>query len=257
MLPPWLTRDIDPVGAFQRSQTIVNQDAQERERIKQAREEAAARATIAYAQMANQAQMQQAAQQARQRGQEQEIKAGVEQEAGRLRFAQEGEKRKEAQFAQELAFNKQTAADKMRMLEGSNQRRDKYNADRLAFSRDNLNLRQGVENRRAAKSPVDTSAKDARRINERVLLGDLDALRNARLSDKYSAEPEFKSTVDTEYARVKGDLDKLGQPNQATQASTQGNATIQARVVMANELERANPNWTRQQILDEVKRMIP
>ena len=256
-IPQWLTRDIDPVGVYQKSVQLVNQDMQERERIKQAREEAAARASIAFAQMANQAQMQQAAQQARQRGQEREIKAGVEQEAGRLRFAQEGEKRKAQELDRRFQFDEKSAADKMRMLEGADQRRSKEAADRLTLGRDNLSLRQEAEKRRAETQPTTaTRLTPQETIQKDLLMSEVSQLRTAR---QYITDPKEQVDWDSKWNAATNALSKIGvsKPQGEAPQSTQGNATIKARVVMANELERSNPNWTKQQIIDEVKRMIP
>lgn len=299
-LPPWLARPTDPVGAFQRSTQIVNQQQQARQELEQRAAEAAQRAALASAEMAQQAQFQQAAQRLKEQG----IKADIESEAARLRLGQEAERRKGEEAAS--IFKAQTDYER-RIAAGQDPRkallelgprmfgsaaglealtrppRTPVDLTKLGSAEQVLDAQGNLLGHRIPTSErgtvfrsvtPDTSAKEAARAvatqteratraQEQVAMGDIRALQRARPNIEAFGTPEEKAAFQQQWQAATNTLAQLRPMPAAQKAeepqdeSAQGTAIIQARVVLANQLEKQHPDWTKNRIKTEVLRQIP
>lgn len=268
-IPPWLARDIDPVGAFQRSQQIVNQDQQAEEELKQRAFEANQRAAIAFAEMAQQERIAQAGQRLR----EQAHKDEVANEAARIRVAQEEGKRRSDDAAKRLMAENQFRFNPALLGTG----KELLDASGKRVATGFITGPQGMTVVREVEPPSPKVAREDPRVGEeRRFKRDRLVAEEKRLQEvgpgsfNYRMSPEAEQLKwQRQYKAVREQLENFYAPKEESvatktaavaapsQASRQPTARELKVVAAANEIERKFPNLPRSEILKLANDMVP
>lgn len=273
-IPPWLTRDIDPVGSFQRSQQIVNQDQQAEEELKQRAFEANQRAAIAFAEMAQQERVAQAVQRIREQAHKDEVSG----EAARLRFAQEDSKRRSDDAAKRLIAEREFRAPHFDPSTlGAT--KDLKNAAGQSIATGFISGPNAMTVFRPQAEPASKVSKEDQMQKERRKheIERLEA-KEKRLLDTGPSSYNYQSSPEAaqlkwqrDYKATKEQLDNFYGPKEepvATQTAAVAAPAAQASgrqptarelkvVAAANEIERKFPNLPRETIMQLAQDMVP
>lgn len=294
---PWLSRDIDPVATYQRSQQLVQQMEAQRAQQQQQQAELSLRAQ----ENAMQAGFQQRALALK----EQEARSSVQLEADRLRQRGQARAFEEQQFGQAQAFKEQQAAFENQLrsrppevvklagmppgimaggrfypgtrtpdVSGIGKAIEVKDASGRVIGHVGMTSERGgalipdktgptIEEKGLALAEKDFVARQrsAESLDKRLLEKEQDRLAGqARPGTQFweEATPEERTASTGRLAEIQRRLDVYRTAPAKPEAQKPPTQVLnEARAALANQLEKDHPDWSSGHIYDEVKRQIP